>query len=323
MVQDPRKLAVPRSLLDDAVVQVVRLLGLVLLADLILRRGSNAVVGLRVFEENTWLRMLNDVAPGEQTLLNLILVASALSCTLLAICLARIPSVATRAVAVLGIVAGTWSVVWRLRGLDDGLPPAVALPVLVVAALATWRYTAAPVAPLIGAALGTTWIVFADLDIDDMEAGEKVAEVLVTAGTFVAWPLVAVRVGRPGNVGVAWALGVGVAVLALAWMNPPAWRHVVITLFGLHTAGLPTLLLASLLALAASSLVGLAASGAAGRGLAMGLFLILASARGDESELVPLRAAAALVVVWSVSAHSRSMSMSSSGGAISSSPPAN
>jgi hypothetical protein len=190
----------------------------------------------------------------------------------------------------------------------------------VVAALATWRYTAALIAPLIGAALGTTWIVLADLDVDGMEAVEKIAEVLVTTGVFVAWPLVAVRVGRPGNLGVACALGVGVAVLALAWVNPPAWRHVVITLFGLHTAGLPTLLLASLLALAASSLVGLAASGAAGRGLGMGLFLVLASARGNEPELVPLRAAAALVVVWSASVHSRSMSMSSSGGTTSSLP---
>ena len=310
MVQDPRKLDPTRSLLDDAVVQMVRLLGLVTLADLVLRRGSNAVVGLRVFEENTWLRMLNDVAPGEQSLLNIVLVAATLSCILLALALARTPSVAARATALLGVVAAIWSISWRLRGPDDSLPPAIALPVFLVAALCVWRRSPAPMAPLLGAALATTWIVLADLDTDDIESVEKIAEVLLTAGTFVAWPLVAVRLGRPGNLAIACALGVGVTILGLAWLNPPAWRHVVITLFGLHTAGLPTPLLASLLALAATSLVGLTASGSASRGIALGLFLLLASARGDESELVPLRVAAVLIIAWAVHAHSRSMSSS-------------
>lgn len=308
MVQDPHKPSSGRSLLDDAVVQMVRLLGLVTLADLVLRRASNAVVGLRVFEENTWLKTLNEVAPNEQTLLNLVLVASTLSSLMLALDLVRTRALLVRGVAVLGLVAATWSAVWRLQGQDDGLPPALALPPLAIAAAAAWRGGLAPIAPLLGAALATMWIVLADSDVDRIDAVEKAAEVLLTAGIFVAWPFAASRIGRPGRAGIVTALGAGVAVLVMAWMNPPAWRHVVITLFHLHTAGLPTPLLCGLLALAATAVVGLAVSGATGRGLALGLFLLLASARGDESELIPLRVAAALVVVWSVHAHSMSTS---------------
>lgn len=297
MVQGPPQAPPPRTLMDDATVQMLRLLAVVTTVDLVFRRASNAVLGLRLSEESSLLRGFNELSPRETDVLDVLIVAAVLATGLVCVDLLRRTDVRSRIGGLLGLVAAAWTIVWRLEGRSDPtLPPAIGLGMIIAAAVMV-----APAIPLLpalaGGALASLWIMLAR-GAEGFEGVERAAEVALAAGIFIAWSLLAARHGRPGRWGWSLTVASGLIVLGTYWLNAPAWRHVVVHVFRLHTAGVPTPLLCGLLSLAVMGLVGLATSGPAMRGLALGLFLLLASARGPEPELVALRVAAAVAIAW-------------------------
>lgn len=305
MVQEQPNVMRRPGLLGEAARQSLRLLGLIVACDLLLRRGAQGAMGLRLSEENEALRFLTSLGDRcEATLEAMLLIGAVLVCAVVPLVLMR----QARPVAVLtgaaALITGYWALAWRVA--HASVPPphhAFGLVVLGLALITSLMVARArPVLlSLAGAAACSAWLVTAVSSDDPIDVLEQGGELLLLAGMPVAWLLVGGLRRQAAFLGVALPVGCGLswAFLAHEHLTTHVCRH----LFSLGEAGVSGELFLPLLALALVSLAGLALAGERGRGIALGLFLLLAATRGPGPELLALRCAAAVALVYVAAAN--------------------
>jgi hypothetical protein len=274
---------------------MLRVLALLVLADLGLRRLNGAVLGLRLSTEHPLLEAMNErVTPFGPHIQDGLLLGSILACAFMGVQFWRWGGVLFRALSLALVVGAAAALLGRLGPPGTAAAPAWALLAFGAAVLCL-RHRPLLCLPLVGSALCTFWLILVHRVDASFTALDRVAEVTLLVG-LAAPALPAIL--RQRNRLPALVLGATVALLILLgfWLNQPAWTHVVRHLFYVHVAGLPPTLVLILVVTAVAAIAALIPHRAT-RPLALPLLFILASARGPDDALIPLRIASAGALV--------------------------